>query len=167
MENLDMLNKQCRCSDCFGIYNKVTLKGKIYCSVCFDTIDRYHLTKAKNRITATGTKQDFFKTKCQVTNCLGNYIEISCYDDIGGVLHCDKCNHQIQRYSIKITKSPTCASADNYNYQAPVQTDLYTWSVFVRKFINNKCTSVIEHKFSDRESAETFSKNNWNLGEYF
>jgi len=53
------------------------------------------------------------------------------------------------------------------NYSIPVQTGINQWSVFVRKFDNEDCVGVIEHRFKNQEDAKTFSCNNWNLGDYF
>lgn len=61
------------------------------------------------------------------------------------------------------------------NYSQPIITGYpdgqKQWSVFVRKY---KCDTqsetllaVAEHKFLDLSDAETFAKNNWNLGDYF
>ncbi len=62
---------------------------------------------------------------------------------------------------------PNFSKSVTYNYSAPVQTNVTQWSVFVRKYINSDCVSVIEHRFNTESEAMVFSKNNWNLGDYF
>ncbi len=55
----------------------------------------------------------------------------------------------------------------SYSYSSPMQTGINQWSVFVKKFENTDCVGVIEHKFKTEKDADAFSKNNWNLGDYF
>ena len=42
---------------------------------------------------------DLKSKKCEKCK-KGNYIETSIHDDIDGVLHCNKCNHQVARYKV-------------------------------------------------------------------
>jgi hypothetical protein len=53
------------------------------------------------------------------------------------------------------------------NYSTPIQTGLNQWSVFVRKYSDDQVIAVMQHKFHTQSAADEFSKNNWNLGEYF
>lgn len=39
--------------------------------------------------------------KCNKKNCSGTYGELRQLDDLKGVVHCDKCNDEINRYAIK------------------------------------------------------------------
>jgi len=55
----------------------------------------------------------------------------------------------------------------SYNYSPPVLTGVDEWSVFVRKYIDDQVIAVMQHKFHTQSAADEFSKNNWNLGEYF
>lgn len=55
----------------------------------------------------------------------------------------------------------------SYNYSPPVLTGVDEWSVFVRKFYDDRVIAVMQHKFHTQSAAEAFSVNNWNLGEYF
>jgi len=51
----------------------------------------------------------------------------------------------------------------HYNYQAPVQTGVNQWSVFVRKYVDSfleDCVGVTEHRFVDLQAAREFSWNN-------
>ena len=65
-----------------------------------------------------------------------------------------------------------CSASDElprytYNYSQPIITGVNQWSVFVRKYIDDKIDKVIEHKFNSEASAKSFSVNNYNLGFYF
>ena len=50
-----------------------------------------------------------------------------------------------------------------YNYQAPVQTGVNQYSVFVRKYADSfleDCVGVTEHRFGNLQAAREFTWNN-------
>ena len=80
----------------------------------------------------------------------------------------EKLDSSISPEALRDMKDPYHPESISYNYSMPTQTDINEWSVFVRKFLGMKeCMGVIQHRFDNELSAEEFSKNNWNLGDYF
>ena len=167
-----MYYKRCEKTNCCGVYIHRNFSdictNTYYCTVC--NHQKQPTQESFNRVIGVGEKKDFLGTKCPQIKCPGTFSDEKLYDQN---VYCNFCGSSTKRYAITVNKihQPQAAAGTqsnlNYNYQAPVQTNLNTWSVFVRKFVHNQCVSVIEHKFADRESADIFSKNNWNLGEYF
>lgn len=57
--------------------------------------------------------EDNTGTKC--TNCkFGIYKETQLLDDLSGVLHCDKCNKQINRYNMSVKAKFVCQSITEF-----------------------------------------------------